>query len=64
MLSMLFSYEEGAVAVLKTTQTLAAEFARNEGNTRFDTSLKIQAAIKRLIDIGASAFLIACFLRC
>jgi lipopolysaccharide/colanic/teichoic acid biosynthesis glycosyltransferase len=56
---MLFSYEEGAVAVLKTTQTLAAEFARNEGNTPFDTSLKIQAAIKRLIDIGASAFLIA-----
>jgi len=48
MLSMLFSYEEGAVAVLKTTQTLAAEFARNEGNTRFDTSLKIQAAIKRV----------------
>lgn len=47
------------MTVLKTTQTLVAEFAYEQANTRPDAGLKFQLAIKRSLDIAASAFLIA-----
>jgi len=59
MIVSLSDPEGRAMTVLKTTQDLAAEFVGGRPFSQADAGLRLQLASKRMMDVAASALLIA-----